>query len=187
MTGEKIGPGRLIAVVGPSGSGKDTLLRAARTHFANEPGIVFPRRAITRPDGDDNEDHLALTRDEFAHLKTVGAFALDWEAHGLLYGIPIAIDEDIALGRTVVVNLSRSVIAAARSRYASCTAVAISIDAATMRQRLIARGRETGPDIEARIARMDFSPPEGFELIIENTGPLKAAVEQFQAMIIWSM
>lgn len=183
MRGEKLGPGRLIAVVGPSGSGKDTLLRGARAHFENDPGIVFPRRAITRPDGDDNEDHLELSREAFVHLRGNGAFALDWEAHGLCYGIPAAIDEDIALGRTVVVNLSRSVVATARARYAHCIAVAIAIDAATMRQRLIARGRENAADIETRLARMDFSPPEGFDCIIDNTGPLQDAARQFYAVI----
>jgi ribose 1,5-bisphosphokinase len=180
---EKIGPGRLIAVVGPSGSGKDTLLRAARERFAGNPDIVFPQRVITRPDGDDNEDHLALTPEAFVHLKGNGAFALDWEAHGLRYGVPAAIDEDIAMGRTVVVNLSRSVLPTARMRYANCVAVAISIDATTMRQRLIARGRETSADIEQRIARMDFSSPEGFEHVIDNAGRLEIATEQFNAII----
>lgn len=184
MREEKIGPGRLVCVVGPSGSGKDTLLRAAREHFAGNPGIVFPRRAITRPDGDANEDHLALTPEAFLHLKGNGAFALDWEAHRLRYGIPAAIDEDIALGRTVVVNLSRSVIATARARYAHCTAIAITIDAVTMRHRLVARGRESAGEIEARIARMDFASPEGFCHVIDNTGTLAVAAEKLCAMIV---
>ncbi|WP_196259709.1 phosphonate metabolism protein/1,5-bisphosphokinase (PRPP-forming) PhnN [Pelagibacterium limicola] len=183
MSAEKIGPGSLVAVVGPSGSGKDTLLRKAMAHFANDPDVVFPQRAITRPAGDAHEDHLALNPLSFEHQRANGAFALDWQAHGLRYGIPAKVDEDIAQGCTIVVNLSRSVIAAARARYANVSAVAITIDAETMRKRLMARGRETQDDIENRIARMDFSPPEGFDHVIDNTGPLETAAACLYAII----
>lgn len=183
MSVQKLGPGALVAVVGPSGSGKDTLLRRARAYFSGNPAIVFPRRAITRAAGDDNEDHLPVSSEAFAHLRGNGAFALDWDAHGLRYGIPASIDKDIAAGRVVVVNLSRSVIPLARSRYSNVVAVAIAIDQETMRQRLIARGRETREEIEMRINRMDFSPPEGFDCVIDNTGPLEESAGRLCALI----
>ena len=41
-------PGIMIAVVGPSGAGKDSLLNLARTHYRNDPRIGFVRRVITR-------------------------------------------------------------------------------------------------------------------------------------------
>lgn len=179
MNAKHIGPGTLVAVVGPSGSGKDTLLRAARLRFADNPAIVFPQRAITRLAGDANEDHLPLTPEAFEHLRANGDFALDWDAHGLRYGIPATIDTDIAAGRTVVVNLSRTILPAARAHYTNCIAVAIAIDAETMRQRLIARGRESTADIETRIARLDLSFPEGFDTVIDNSGSLKDASEKF--------
>jgi ribose 1,5-bisphosphokinase len=55
-----------------------------------------------------------------------GAFALWWAAHGLRYGIPVAIDDDLHAGRTVVCNLSRTVIGGARKRYANVTAVLVT-------------------------------------------------------------
>ena len=53
-----IGPGRLVLVVGPSGAGKDTLLRFAKAACVESGNIVFPRRIITREASasEDNEE-----------------------------------------------------------------------------------------------------------------------------------
>ena len=47
------GSGRLIAVVAPSGAGKDTLLSGAR---AVRPDLTFARRVITRPESAGGEE-----------------------------------------------------------------------------------------------------------------------------------
>ena len=59
-------PGCLVLVVGPSGAGKDTLLRRAAAALRDEGRYCFVRRYITRPAGDPHEDHVALTEEEFA-------------------------------------------------------------------------------------------------------------------------
>ena len=45
---EPIGPGWLVLIVGPSGAGKDTLIKIARRNLANEGRVKFPRRVVTR-------------------------------------------------------------------------------------------------------------------------------------------
>ena len=77
--------GRLVLVVGPSGAGKDTLIAAGRAALGEDPRFVFPRRVVTRPAVAALEDHESVSPEAFAAARQAGAFALDWEAHGLCY------------------------------------------------------------------------------------------------------
>ena len=79
--------GRLIYLIGPSGSGKDSLLDAARTPLA-ERGCRIVRRVITRSAEAVGEAAQGVSAEQFAELEAQGAFALSWHANGLSYGIP---------------------------------------------------------------------------------------------------
>jgi len=138
----------LVLVVGPSGAGKDTLLDAARQALADDPRFRFVRRVITRPSDSGAETHDAVTEADFA----ARTFALAWQAHGLHYGIPDDIETDIQAGRAVVANVSRTVIAKAAQRYAT-RVIEITAPKQVLAERLAARGRETSPDIAARLSR----------------------------------
>jgi len=52
----------LVLVVGPSGAGKDSLLKAAREEFRGDPRIGFARRVITRPADPDGRIMSRLRR-----------------------------------------------------------------------------------------------------------------------------
>ena len=54
---------RLVAIVGPSGAGKDTLIRGA---LAARPDLHLARRVITRPADTDSEDFDSVTEADFA-------------------------------------------------------------------------------------------------------------------------
>ena len=112
-----IGPGRLILVVGPSGTGKDTLIEQAQAACAAEDsGIVFPR-VVTR-EASSFEDNEQVSLDAFRQALARGDFTIHWEAHGHRYALPRAIDDDIRAGRIVIANVSRTVIDAMRRAYA---------------------------------------------------------------------
>jgi len=153
--------GTLFLVVGPSGAGKDTLLDGARAALAGDPAWVFPRRAITRPAAAGGEDHDALTGDEFARRRAAGGFALHWRAHGLDYGIPAAIEDELAAGRHVVVNVSRAAVADAARRFAPVRVLLVTAPAAVLARRLAARGREDADDIARRLRRAGDGLPDG--------------------------
>jgi ribose 1,5-bisphosphokinase len=164
-----IGPGRLVLVVGPSGAGKDTLLRLARAACVDDTSIVFPRRVVTRESSAD-EDNIAVTSDEFRRAREQGDFAMLWDAHGHSYALPAEINDDIRAGRTVVANVSRTVIGALRQAYANVVVAAVTAPPDVLAARLAARARHSDGNIAERLSRSvdDASTPA--EVTILNAG-----------------
>jgi ribose 1,5-bisphosphokinase len=147
-----IGPGKLVLVVGPSGAGKDTLLSLARAACADDSTIVFVRRVVTR-ESSSAEDNEQISVDAFGEACARGAFAIHWEAHGHSYGLPRSIEDDIRAGRTVVANVSRTVIPALRQAYANVVVVSITAPADVLAARLAMRKRGSDGNIAQRLAR----------------------------------
>lgn len=158
--------GRLVAVVGPSGAGKDTLMAALA---AARPDIVLVRRAITRPADAGGEDHIPMTEAEFDAARAEGAYLVDWAAHGLRYAIPRAALEDVADGRLVIFNGSRAALKAARAAFPALEVVMITAPAPVLAARLAARGRESEADIRARLARTTPDVPEGARVVVNDS------------------
>jgi ribose 1,5-bisphosphokinase len=147
-----IGPGRLVLVVGPSGAGKDTLLGLARAACAEDRNIVFPRRVVTR-EASAFEDNAHVSHDAFERALAEDAYAMHWEAHGHRYGLPRSIDEEIRAGRTVIVNVSRTVIGAMRRAYADVVVVSITAPPLVLAERIAMRSRGSDGRIEQRLGR----------------------------------
>lgn len=173
----RIGPGRLVLVVGPSGAGKDTVITLARQRCEGDPDILFPRRVVTRA-ASAFEDHDTLTPEAFEQQLAEGAFALHWRAHGLSYALPRAMDDDLRAGRTVVFNVSRTVIEATREHYAGVAVVLITAPPEMLAARLAGRDRASDGSVADRLARnaivaRQLSP----DVTIDNVGPPEFAAK----------
>ncbi|MCB8874959.1 phosphonate metabolism protein/1,5-bisphosphokinase (PRPP-forming) PhnN [Acidisoma silvae] len=142
--------GRLVLIVGPSGSGKDTLLAGAAGALGDNPHFVFARRTVTREAA--FEDHDTATVADFLARRAAGEFALFWEAHGLHYGIPHSAIGALTAGHIVVANVSRSVVRDAAERY-PVSVIEITAPEAVRAARLADRRRESSAAIDARLAR----------------------------------
>ena len=172
--------GRLIYLIGPSGSGKDSLLEAVREPFAARDGRIA-RRVITRSAEATGEAAQAVSVEQFEQMQAQGEFALSWFANGLHYGIPQAIDQWLAEGHDVLVNGSRGHLPQALERYRDLLVVLLEVDQAILRRRLLARGREPIEEIDARLARnAQFSAQlqarEAHVVLLDNSGELTATV-----------
>jgi ribose 1,5-bisphosphokinase len=167
-----IGPGRLILVVGPSGAGKDTLLALAKAACAGQRGIVFARRVVTR-EASSAEDNAQLSFENFRLALGRGDFAMHWEAHGHCYALPRAIEDDVRAGRTVVANVSRTVVEAMRRAYADVTVVAVTAPSEILAGRLAARARSSDGHLADRLRRAVDGVAAAPDITINNVGSVE--------------
>lgn len=178
--------GRLFYLMGPSGSGKDTLLRRCRERLIDEPCLIAPRYITREPDllG---ENHLCLSEAEFDQRVRLGTFALHWSANGHRYGIGVEIDQWLAMGLDVLVNGSRGHLQQARARYGErLVPLLLQVKPETLRQRLLARGRESASQIAARVerARRLAADSPADAQVIDNNQELEQALGQLLSAIL---
>ena len=173
--------GRFIAVVGPSGVGKDSVMDGIKTAM---PDIRLVRRTITREPGLGGEDYNAVSPETFDKLARDGAFCLHWAAHGLSYGIPADVLTSTRAGTDCLANLSRGALPAAAEIFGRFLVLNITASPETLAKRLAGRGRETEAEIRQRLARaaVDLSP-EWDMVTIHNDGPLQDAVAKALAAL----
>ena len=183
--------GTLVYIMGPSGSGKDSLIAYARRSmnasyaltwntFAHARRdlrpVLFARRYITRPATAGGERHTALTQEEFRLFEAQGCFSLSWKSHGLRYGIGSEIDLSLAEGAVVVVSGSREYLPEAMKRYPELIPVLISAQPDVLRGRLEKRGRESSAEIGERLMGAAMKVPDIPGLIrLDNSDVLEKA------------
>lgn len=173
--------GRFIAVVGPSGVGKDSVMAALAAH---DPRLVLARRVITRPSDAGGEDFEGVSEAAFEQKRAAGEFALSWAAHGLHYGIPASVEKDLRAGKDVLANLSRAVLPEAKAHFEDFCVIALSADRDVLAARLAGRGRESADQIAKRLARADTALPQGIQASnIDNSGPLEQTVQTILAQL----
>ena len=179
----KVGPGAVTLVVGPSGAGKDALLAGARQDLDATGLYVFPRRVITRC-RHASEIHEPASVADFLCAEKAGRFALSWRAHGIHYGVPLEICEAVREGRAVVVNVSRTIIAEARRRFERVHVILIDCALPVRTQRLALRGRESRDEVLARLSREVDTFERGVaDTIIDNGSSLDIGVRALVAAL----
>ena len=172
--------GRVIWLMGPSGSGKDSLLSALRQR--EHPQLLVAHRYITRAANAGSENHIALSEQEFFTRAGQNLLALSWHANGYYYGIGIEIDLWLHAGFDVLVNGSRAHLPQARARYASALPVCLQVSPDVLRSRLQSRGRESEKEIAQRLERAERYTPADCH-ILNNDGSLLQSVDNVLSLI----
>ena len=174
--------GLFLAIVGPSGSGKDTIIEALCKQL---PNIKRVKRYITREQQKaGGEDSYNIDFDTFGKLERDGGFAFSWSAHHLKYGLPITIFDEINVGKSLIANISRSILDQLSDKFEYYEIILITASDKILAERLEKRGRESKAQIEERLARSSFTIPNGISpLIIRNETTVEDAVSKIIASI----
>jgi ribose 1,5-bisphosphokinase len=176
MSAGEAGRGTFIAIVGPSGAGKDTILRGVMVALAGDARFIFARRIITRA-SDAHEEHDTLTPETFSQMEKNSGFLLTWHANGLSYALPAHLGMALEAGQHVIANISRSMIETIRARFQPCLIIEITASPEVLAARLATRGREDAAMQIARVARghapnLAINP----DVTIENNAAPEAAI-----------
>lgn len=177
--------GRLIIVVGSSGAGKDSVIKAAQKHFEANPRVDFVRRVITRECNPSAEIHDSVSEEQFKQQQSRGDFSVWWHANGLYYGLPSAVHSDLENGRLLVANGSRGALNDIRSKFSQLTTVHIVASEHVLAQRLEHRRRENAEEIKQRLQRnKTIAPVDGENVVtIDNSGERQTAIDEFIALV----
>lgn len=189
--------GKLILVMGPSGSGKGSLLAFLRSRYTD---IVFPTTWTTRPprEGErDNEPNTAsgktyhfVSREVFTDALKAGAFLESAEYGGNWYGTPKAeVMDALGAGKTVLQELEIQGVRQIKAALSDTAPAVIFIDAGSwdnLKRRILSRGPMEDEELEKRRKRYEeeiASKPEADFMVENREGALEAAQESVAQII----
>lgn len=161
--------GRLFVVAGPSGVGKDTLIRELIGRWPFYLSISATTRPM-RPGEVDGGDYIFLSEDEFSRWVAEDRF-LEWaEFSSRRYGTPRQpVETQLAEGRDVLVEVEVQGAMQVKQRMPQATFVFIEPPSMEELEARLARRGDTR-DIEARLerARIEMSMADEFEYRVVN-------------------
>lgn len=177
--------GCLIFVVGPSGVGKDTLLDGCRHWLKDDSRFHFVKRDITRPLSAGGELHNEVTVEEFQIREQRGEYCLSWGAHGLYYGIPATLCDQLRTKKSVIVNGSRGKISELAAKFDRYKIINVTANEDVLRQRLVDRARESIEEINLRIERARYILPDDPHITtLSNDQDIETGVNRLLELLI---
>lgn len=176
----------LIVLSGPSGVGKDSVLRQLKELNHNWHFTVTATTRSQRPGEKDGIDYIFLDRDTFHEKVRDGDFLECAEVYGNWYGVPRDQVTD-ALANNIAVIIKADVQGAATIRNIVSDAVFIFLmppSPEELERRLRERKTETTPDLELRIqtAMEELYQLPFFDYVVVND-ELESATNRIGAIV----
>lgn len=173
--------GRMIAIVGPSGVGKDTVMAALQ---ASRSDRSLVKRHITRSPDPIGEDHYALSNEEFCIALDQQRFVLAWKAHGLSYGVSHEAVQKLYRGQDMLINLSRNMLEAADDVFDHFIVINLTAPKEVLLSRLEKRGREQTIDIKERLQRQIAPLPKSLQAYdVSNDRDLTSTLHEIETLL----
>ena len=174
------GKGKLIYLIGASGSGKDSIMCAALALAPVDSNLMIAPRYMTRPNA--NEPHEISESDFHMRLKAQ-SFLFHWQAHGYYYGIEKAVIALVEKGWCVMVNGSRAYAEQAKRKHPAVKIIGIDACPESISSRLQNRARENAMQTAERLQRNAkyHLSLDSAEVVVNNSDSLDQAARHLMS------
>lgn len=181
--------GILFILVGPSGAGKNTLMKRVQRAISDLPQLATATTRPKRPGEQEGREHRFVTKEEFQHLIDTNALIEYQPVHsGHLYGTPReTVESAIFNGTDLIADIEFLGAGKIYQAYPDHTVPIFvtpsSLDLLT--DRIKQRGNSTSADLAHRLERvrfeMTFAPQSHYVLINDYVTP---ATEHLRQIIL---
>ncbi len=183
----------IVVISGPSGAGKDTILRAALARDAGDgrhqlATVVTAKTREPRPGEVDGVHQIFLSDAQFDALLADGGFLEHADVYGHRSGVPRdQVRELVGQGKTVCIRTDLQGARTLRARVPQAVLVFITTpDLPTLESRLRARATDGAADLEIRLAaapREMAAAAEFDHVIVNRDGREADAVDELLALL----
>jgi len=164
--------GILFILSGPSGVGKDTVLRHALPHLGNIRRSVSATTRPRRPNERDGEDYFFVTTDAFVHMMETGALLEHAGVVGNLYGTPRApVLEHLQAGTDVLLEIDVQGAIQVKTNFPEAILIFLAPPSwDELSRRLRARNTEDEAAVAHRLetARQELARADQYEYLVVN-------------------
>ena len=180
-------PPLVVVVSGPSGAGKDTIIRAALQLDDTLATVVTVKTRPPRPGEVDGVHQLFLSEAEFDQWLAEDRFLEHANVYGHRSGVPRqAVADLLAQGRTVILRTDVQGARTLKERVDAPLLVFIRAEAAELERRMRERDGDAPAEMQRRLAAVAAEQAEAdwFDVIIDNQPNRQAdAVQAFRQAI----
>jgi guanylate kinase len=180
--------GLLFVLSAPSGTGKDTVIKALKDQGMDFHVVSSVTTRAPRPGESDGNPYYFVTRETFEQMVERGELLEHANVHGNWYGQPLQqIRDNLRAGRDVLLKIDVQGAATVRQKVPEAIFIFLVPGSyEELASRLNARQTETPGDLQRRLrdAQKELTQRNHYDYIIENRqGHLEEAVTKVRAIM----